>query len=533
MAATNRLSQAGFVANGEDQAPDFAIKSTMEGIRPEAQVTSIDVPSGRISSGDSFSIFEAVTGDANEVARRIVEIGPDRALAHCSVRKFGELRSVDRIEQESLGSIVDTMHERLESNNSAPTCIGVLGPVGSGKKFVAQGLSDDVTATWPIRTMGFNAKVMRTEDLTNICSTVRDNAAQNFLTVVTFENFDALFKQSNTLLDEFTSVMRYGTFKDGEHQRSLGRCLLLFLVNQEAPRLESTPTPTKTNFNLDRVIDDSALLDNVHGVVTLLGPNNSGPQDKLFSVRRALMLRQLLKDRHPHLEVNGKMKIDDAVLRALLFVPQYKHGLRSLEKIISTSRLTGRAKFDVSALPPEEQIQLHVDGQQFMAYLRSPKLPPVLREKLAEGLFETYKKQREIMAKTPEEKKALDDDRSMVDWDELPGELKGTIEASESNISIEKPFPDTSNRVHPQPSRRHPAQTPRRKLLHVPATQTSLRPRPGIHRRRFRYPRRNGARTFQRRTPATTMANGASEFETEDYAFPCAVEGVDEGVAGC
>ena len=146
------------------------------------------------------------------------------------------------------------------------------------------------------------------------------------------------------------------------------------------------------------------------------------------------MIRQLLKERHTHLEVNGTMKIDDAVLHALLFVPSYKHGLRSLEKIISTSRLSGRSKFDISALPPEEQIQLHVDGRTFMSYLRSPKLPPTLREKLAEGLFETYKKQRELMANTDEDRKALQADRAMVDWDELPGELKESTRAQADDI---------------------------------------------------------------------------------------------------
>lgn len=128
------------------------------------------------------------------------------------------------------------------------------------------------------------------------------------------------------------------------------------------------------------------------------------------------------------------MKVDDAVLHALLFVPSYKHGLRSLEKIVSTSRLSGRTKFDVSALPPEEQIQLHVDGRVFMSSLRAPRLPPRLREKLAEGLFETYKKQRVLMADTPEKKKDLQADRAFVDWDDLPGELKESTRAQADDI---------------------------------------------------------------------------------------------------
>ena len=131
------------------------------------------------------------------------------------------------------------------------------------------------------------------------------------------------------------------------------------MVNQPAPRQESTPTPTTPGFQdrISRVVDDSALLDNLHGAVNLLGPNMAGPNDRLFPVRRALMLRQLLKEKQPQLIMNGTVKMDDAVLHALLFVPAYKHGLRSLEKIISTSRLSGKTKYDITALPPEEQVQ--------------------------------------------------------------------------------------------------------------------------------------------------------------------------------
>ena len=434
MSAAERLSQSGFVENSEDNSPDYPVRSTMEHLTPEKSLSTVNIPSTKISSGDSFSVFDSLTGDLSEIARQVVTVGPDRALARCSVRCFGDLQSVDRVEQESLGSIVDTMNERLKSGNVSPTCIGLLGPIGSGKKFVAKNLSEQVGETWPIRTLAYNARIMRLAEITNMCHTIRDNAAENTLTVVSLENFEALLEGDNNLLDEFTAVMRYGTFKDEGHERAVGRCLLLFLVNQEPPTLDTTPTPTTADFKLRRVVDDAALLDNLHGVVNLSGPNQTGPQDKLFPIRRGLMLRQLLNERHPHLNVNGTMKIDDAVLHALLFVPSYKHGLRSLEKIVSTSRLSGRKKFDVSALPPEEQIQLHVNGRTFMSFLRSPKLPPTLRERLAEGLFETYKKQRRLMAKTDEEQKALQSDRSMVDWDELPGELKESTRAQADDI---------------------------------------------------------------------------------------------------
>ena len=131
------------------------------------------------------------------------------------------MQSVERNEQESLGSIIDTMHERLESSNVTPTCIGILGPVGSGKKFAARSLSKTVGNKWPIRQRTENARGMRVEALVNACNAIRDNAAEDYLTIVSFENFEAQLESDSGLLDEFTSIMRYGMFRDAGHERTV------------------------------------------------------------------------------------------------------------------------------------------------------------------------------------------------------------------------------------------------------------------------------------------------------------------------
>ena len=437
ISVANRLSSAGFQCNNEDRAPDYPSTEVMENLSPEKGYTAVSVPSTNISSGDSFYIFDTLAGDVSELARKIVTDGPDKALGRCSVKKIGDLQSVDRTEQESLGAIVHTIHERLTSQTTTePTCIGLLGPPGSGKRFAANNIANHVTESWPIRRITYDARVMHSADLVNMCQTMRDNSAQNILTIACFENFEHLLIANSTVVHEFFTLMRDGTFSDNGTRRKVGQCLLFFLVNEEAQSNELAPTPTASEFRESRFrrADDSEILDKLHGAIHLRGPNQVGSQDKLYSVRRALMLRQLLKERHPHLFINARVKIDDAVLHALLFGPAYKHGVRSLDKIISTSRLSGRTKFDIPALPPEEQIQLHVDGPKFMSALRSPKLPPALREKLAERLFETYKKQRVLMAKTDQEKADLESDRSMVDWDELSGELKESTRSQADDI---------------------------------------------------------------------------------------------------
>ena len=287
--------------------------------------------------------------------------------------------------------------------------------------------------------LSYNARLLRLEDLTAACHSIRDSTASGMLTVVSFENFEAILERGHPLLNDFLVMMRDGTFTDRGHMRSLGSPLMLFLANLEPGSLAVAPIPitptTSGNFRERANVDETLLLDHLHGVVRVTGPNQTGAQDKMFPVRRAIMLRRILKQKHPHLDVNGIMKVDDAVLHALLLVPSYKYGLRSLEKIVSTSRLSGRTNFDVSALPPEEQIQLHVEGRIFMSYLRSPKLPPALRERLAEGLFETYKRRRLDMAKSEAERtNIIETDRSIRDWEDLAPELKESTRAQADDI---------------------------------------------------------------------------------------------------
>ncbi|TKA79507.1 hypothetical protein B0A55_02449 [Friedmanniomyces simplex] len=441
VSAASELSKRGFVHSDLDNAPDFPVSQIMEKLALDKQHAAVSIPSARISSGDKWSIFDSMTGDPAELARQIVTLGPEKALAACPVQRFGKLLTVERPEQESLRAIVDAVHERLNSSTRRPISIGILGSAGSGKKFTASNLAAHMSNDRPANRLNYNARLLKSNDLVAACHAIRDHTASGELTIVTFENFEAVLESDSSLLNDFLVIMRDGKFTDRGSVHSLGSPLMFFLVNHEGtsdtdePFPPPTPTsPRATDFRQRPNLDLSLLMDYLHGLVRVAGPNQANARDKAYSVRRAIMLRQILGQRHPHLIVNGRMNVEEGVLHALLLVPRYKHGLHSLEMIISTSRLSGRTKFDVSALPPEEQIQLHVDGKIFMSHLRAPKLVPSLREKLAEGMFEVYKQRRVVMCKTDEERKALDSDRSMRDWDELAPELKESTRAQADDI---------------------------------------------------------------------------------------------------
>jgi len=66
------------------------------------------------------------------------------------------------------------------------------------------------------------------------------------------------------------------------------------------------------------------------------------------------MLRVLLEQKAPEIiDPQGRAAaIDEWVLRALIRVPRYQHGVRSLEAILDMSMLAHKKIFEPAALPP-------------------------------------------------------------------------------------------------------------------------------------------------------------------------------------
>ena len=105
------------------------------------------------------------------------------------------------------------------------------------------------------------------------------------------------------------------------------------------------------------------------GYLDVLGPNPEGgaAADPYFVLRRALLLRSVLQRSAPTVFAGKALRIDEGVLRALLEVGRYHHGMRSMEAVVAMSTLAGKTKFERSSLPPEHQLALHVDGDEFLA----------------------------------------------------------------------------------------------------------------------------------------------------------------------
>jgi hypothetical protein len=63
---------------------------------------------------------------------------------------------------------------------------------------------------------------------------------------------------------------------------------------------------------------------------------------------------------------NDEMDIDSGLLSAFLEIDRYEHGARSLETLMRLTTSAGQPGIRRSALPPEDQLSLHVDYDEFM-----------------------------------------------------------------------------------------------------------------------------------------------------------------------
>jgi hypothetical protein len=137
-----------------------------------------------------------------------------------------------------------------------------------------------------------------------------------------------------------------------------------------------------------------------------------------------------LEDREPNLKVGDGISIDKSVLDGLLLVPTYRQGIRSLKSILSISRLNGCNHFERAALPPQAQLDLHVNYSAFMKYMTGRILPDSIREVLAEKLHETYQAQMLEMATTDKER----DEIKSEQWSHLEEEFKESSRAHADDI---------------------------------------------------------------------------------------------------
>jgi len=331
-----------------------------------------------------------------QIARNIVIEGPESVLRDVPLGKFGHLLTVDRHEIESFRDISALVGEYCsQSHQKRPLSIAVFGAPGSGKSF---GITEIAKSLFPdlIQKIEFNLSQLKdVEALHDALHQVRDIGLSGKIPLVFWDEFDSsLENQAYGWLRHFLAPMQDGCFQQGQITHPIGPAIFIF-AGGTSEKIETFGQ----NVNEDkfREIKGPDFVSRLKGFINILGPNPVGDNiaaDPHYVIRRAILLRSILSRACPSFmeKKDGKeiLNIDSGVLFAFLTIGKYKHGARSMETILTMSQLSGKNRLERSCLPPEAQLNLHVNGLEFQSLVQQILLTPDILEKLAIAAHEVY-----------------------------------------------------------------------------------------------------------------------------------------------
>ena len=177
------------------------------------------------------------------------------------------------------------------------------------------------------------------------------------------------------------------SFRAGSIVHPLGKALFVFAGGTSHTYQDFEKTA------LDRKdLKGPDFVSRLRGHINIKGPNRAERgADPAHVIRRAIILRSLLERDYPNLidPSSKRCQVSDSVVRGFLRVARYEHGARSLESLLSMSQLAGARVFDISQLPPVEQLEMHVSAD-FLQIVREGELSCGMIEPLAKACHEAY-----------------------------------------------------------------------------------------------------------------------------------------------
>ncbi|KAK6827042.1 hypothetical protein RU639_004502 [Aspergillus parasiticus] len=357
--------------------PDISKDDNLQISKPLTIDTAkiLDVETGRwsILTMDDTST-SGPSGMMLGLAKRIVKSGTDKSLEQKPTAQFGDLVTVDREEMENFRGIANLVQEYMKTTNTKPLSIGVFGSPGSGKSFgVGQVIKEVATRQGKeIEKLEFNlSQFLEYSDLLAAFQSIRDRTFTGKVPVVMFDEFDCSFGgKALGWLQYFLAPMQDGKFLERGQLRPLGSAIFIFVGGTSPTFGEFQATARERDAVAAKKPD---FVSRLRGSVDIWGPNKLSSRDdgdKTYTVRRAIILRSLLK-KNKFLDQKGEFKVADNVLNALLCVSGFHHGTRSLEAIVNMCRITPGQEFTAAGLPSDDRLTPYTDPIEFGEWLKN------------------------------------------------------------------------------------------------------------------------------------------------------------------
>ena len=314
LSAARSLARHGLSVRGSAsfQAPEYDVVEIMRNLGDDemGKLIRFLIPSDEISRGSerNWSVLDYTIGDPTEVARRIVKEGIYSPTNQVPLAQFNRLILFDRQEIESFRTIFNTLSQYLVPSNNKPLSIALFGLRGSGKSFAALQVAETASKGKKVRQLRFDlAQFTHLNDLFAAFHSVRDCALQGFTPLVYFDGFDTRNSGGNLgWLPHLLAPMQSGYFSDSGISRPIGHAVFFFgaTVFKNYEELQR-----RAELDIGNLTHTRDFVGCLQGFVNMLGPdrvNHGDGLDRLYPVRRAVILRALLEAREPNQRTEKK-----------------------------------------------------------------------------------------------------------------------------------------------------------------------------------------------------------------------------------
>ena len=305
-----------------------------------------------------------------QCARMIVEQGPEAALPDAPVEMVGNWRSADRQEIEGVRSVYNAMADYLKQQRpQTPLCIAVFGPPGAGKSFVAREIARGLGITEDAQLTCNLSQLASPRELAEAFHQIRDWRLRGKMPLVFWDEFDTPCEGVHLgWLRYFLAPMQDGEFNDHGRRRPLGGGIYIF----SGATRHSFREFCAGSGGEDAEAKKPDFISRLQAYIDVKGVNGNPNtvEDRMFPVRRALILNRLLQAFAPPDQRGDRLLADQGVLDAFLKVNRYRHQARSLETLVRMSNHDRQRSFDRSSLPPDQILEMHVDAGEFNALTR-------------------------------------------------------------------------------------------------------------------------------------------------------------------
>ena len=363
----------------KEDAPLYPILKALTEKEKKGEVSRVDVPerSMKILTGGMkpFCILDeyckAQKGGYLAEAEKIVIAGPKELYRHVPVCRYNALSTVDKDEVENYHTIHLLMEDYLqryasmqEGDNLRPLSIAVFGAPGAGKSFGVKQMALSM-GNFSLSSLNISQYESPAELFKALHSALACKEGQ--IPLIFFDEFDAeLSGTSRGWLKYFLAPMQDGEYAYEGRTHRIKAAVFVF-AGATAYSFKTFLPGNPDEETAFKMVKGPDFVSRLQGILNIKGPNPAARGDQSHIIRRAMLMREqvIRKGTGIYDPNSGIVNVSRGMLSALLSVSEYRHGSRSLEFILDMSRLSEVGRFTPSCLPMDEQLDIHLDVDDF------------------------------------------------------------------------------------------------------------------------------------------------------------------------